>query len=57
MLLAEKSTVPVGVVAVRVSVSETTASQVPVWPMRITDGQVSEVKVERSVSPAPVFGN
>jgi hypothetical protein len=49
-LLAEKSTVSLGVVAAPVSVSETTASHVPVWPMRITDGQVTEVEVERSVA-------
>jgi hypothetical protein len=50
VLLAEKSTLPLGVVAVPVSVSETTASQVPVWPTRITDGQLTEVEVERNVA-------
>ena len=50
VLLEEKSTVPLGLVAVPVSVSETTASQVPVWPRRITDAQVTEVEVARSVA-------
>jgi len=46
-VLAEKPTVPLGVVAVPVSVSVTTASQVPIWWVAITDGHVTEVEVER----------
>jgi hypothetical protein len=48
-LVAEKSTVPVGVVAAPVSVSDTTAVQVAVSVSSIEEGvQLTEVEVERS---------